>query len=169
MAISMYQAAVPVLLRAMNNLVAILEKGAVHAESHGIDASVLLQSRLFPDMFPLVRQVQIVSDISRRGVARLAGEEAPAMEDFETSFAELISRLQNSIAYLEGFEAARLDGTEEKQVTVPIGGEKSITMSGWPFLSCFVLPNVYFHLSTAYAILRHNGVPLGKLDFLGTP
>lgn len=169
MAISMYEAAIPVLLRTLTNMVAILEKGAAYGESHGIEPSVLIQSRLFPDMFPLVRQVQIVSDISRRGVARLAGLEAPAMEDSESSFSELIDRLHASIGYLQTFEAASLDGTEEREVTVPVGGGKSITMSGWPFLSCFVLPNVYFHATTAYDILRHNGVPLGKMDFLGKP
>jgi hypothetical protein len=120
-------------------------------------------------MFPLVRQVQIAADLSRRGVARLAGVEAPAVEDRETSFPELIQRLQGAIAYLKDFTPDQINGTEEKSITVPIGGGQSMTMAGWPFLSFFVLPNVFFHVTTAYAILRHNGVELGKRDFLGQP
>lgn len=169
MTISMYQASVPVLERTIRNLMAILRKASAHAEEKGLDPVVLLKSRLFPDMFPLVRQIQIVSDIARRGTARLAGEEAPAMEDTENSFDELISRLEKSLQYLQTLPASRIDGSEDKEITVPIGAGQSITMQGWPFLCSFVLPNVYFHVTTAYDILRHNGVPLGKRDFLGNP
>lgn len=169
MTISMYQASVPCLTRTLNNLVGILTKGQAYAEAKSIDPTILLNSRLYPDMFPLTRQIQIASDIARRGVANLAGIEAPAIEDTETTFPELIDRLQKAIAYLETFTAEQIDGTETKDVTVPAGGGETITMQGWPFLSFVVLPNVYFHVVTAYDILRHNGVEVGKRDFLGRP
>lgn len=169
MTISMYPASVPVLCRSLTNLIAILKKGEAHAAAKGIDASVLVNARLYPDMFPLAKQVQIASDVARRGVARLAGVEAPAMADNEATFGELIERLQGSIDYLQGFTAEQVDGTEEKAVEVPIGRGESMTMVGWPFLTFFVLPNVYFHVTTAYDILRHNGVEVGKRDFLGKP
>ncbi|QPN60374.1 DUF1993 domain-containing protein [Synechococcus sp. CBW1002] len=167
MQLSMVDASVLPLTRTLTNLAAVLAKGQAHAEAHSIDPAVLLQSRLYPDMFPLVRQVQIASDIARRGVARLAGSEAPAVEDSETSFAELIERLQHTITFIESVPTEQLNGSEERLVTVPIGRDQTITMPGWPFLSSFVLPNVYFHVTTAYNILRHNGVVLGKRDFLG--
>ncbi len=166
---SMYQASVPLLIRTLNNLSGILDKGQAHAEAKNIDPTVLINSRLYPDMFPLSRQVQIASDVARRGVARLAGVESPKVEDTETTFAELGDRLQQAIAYLKTFTADQIDGTETKTVTVPAGRGESITMEGWPFLSCFVLPNVYFHVATTYDILRHNGVEVGKRDFLGQP
>lgn len=169
MTISMYQALVPSLIRALKNLIGILEKGAAYADAKSIDPTVLLNSRLYPDMFPLSRQVQIVSDLSRRGVARLAGIEAPKMEDTETTIPELIDRLKQSIAYVETFSADQIDGTEEKVITMPIGRGETMDIKGWPFLSFFVLPNVYFHLTTAYDILRHNGVEVGKRDYLGEP
>jgi len=168
-AISMYRSTVPVLVRSLNNLAHILEKGQAHAEAKGIDPTVLVQSRLYPDMFPLAKQVQIASDIARRGTARLAGAEAPAMEDTETTFAELIDRVNKSVDYLKTFSAEQINGSEEKDVEVPIGRGESMTMQGWPFLTFFVLPNVYFHVTTAYDILRHNGVEVGKRDFLGKP
>ena len=167
--ISMYQASIPPLIRSLNNLVGVLEKGAAHAEAKNIDPTVLINSRLYPDMFPLARQVQIASDVSRRGVARLVGVEAAKVEDTETTFPELIDRLQKTIAYLETFTAAQIDGAEEKDVTFPVGESETITMQGWPYLSFLVLPNFYFHVTTAYAILRHNGVEVGKRDFLGKP
>jgi hypothetical protein len=167
MQLTMVDASVLPLTRTLANLAAVLAKGQADAEARGIDPAVLLQSRLYPDMFPLVRQVQIASDIARRGIARLAGSEAPAVADNETSFPELITRLQQAIAYIQSVPAEQLIGTEEREVTVPIGRGQTITMRGWPFLSTFVLPNVYFHVTTAYNILRHNGVGLGKRDFLG--
>jgi hypothetical protein len=168
MTISMYQVAVPSVMRSLNNLVAILEKGAAHAEAKKIDPAVLVASRLYPDMFPLSRQVQIASDIARRGVARLAGTEAPALEDKETTFEELCDRLKNVIAFIETFTPEQIDGSEEKVINLPIGKE-TMTFAGQDYLLFFILPNVYFHVTTAYAILRHNGVELGKLDFLGAP
>ena len=168
MTISMYQVAIPSVVRSLNNLVAILEKGAAHAEAKKIDPAVLIASRLYPDMFPLSRQVQIASDIARRGVARLAGTEAPALEDKETTFAELCDRLRNVVAFIETFTPEQIDGSEEKVINLPIGKE-TMTFAGQDYLLFFILPNVYFHVTTAYAILRHNGVELGKLDFLGAP
>ena len=169
MTISMHRSSIPVLSRTLNNLINILKKGEAHAEAKGIDPSILVNSRLYPDMFPLSKQIQIASDVARRGTARLAGVEAPAMEDNETTFPELIARLQTSIDYLATFTPDQINGSEEKEVQVPIGGGNSITMQGWPFLQFFVLPNVYFHVTTAYDILRHNGVEVGKRDFLGSP
>jgi hypothetical protein len=168
MSLSMFEAAVPPLARSLSNLSGILAKAAAHAEARGIDPTVLLQARLYPDMFPLVRQVQIATDIARRGLARLAGVESTAMEDNEASFEELISRLETTLASLRGFLPEQLDGTEAKAIELTIRGE-TLHFSGQSFLLLFVLPNVYFHVTTAYAILRHNGVELGKRDFLGEP
>lgn len=166
MTISMYQASVPSLIHALDNLAAILVKGAAYAEARKVDPVVLLNSRLYPDMFPLGRQVQIASDIARRGAARLAGLEAPKLEDNETTFPELIARLQDTIAYLKTLTAEQIDGSEEKSITLPVGKE-TMTFEGLPYLLNFVLPNVYFHVTTAYNILRHCGVELGKKDYLG--
>lgn len=159
MTISMYQVAVPSLVRSLNNLIAILEKGAAHAEAKKIDPSVLIASRLYPDMLPLSRQVHIASDIARRGVARLAGAEAPALEDKETTFAELCDRLRNVLAFIESFTPEQIDGSEEKVITLPVGKE-TMTFAGQAYLLFFILPNVYFHVVTAYDILRHCGVEL---------
>lgn len=168
MTISMYQASIPPLIHSLNNLVAILEKGAAHAEAKNIDPSVLINSRLYPDMFPLSKQVQIASDVARRGAARLAESEAPNIEDNETTFPELIARLQKTTSYLETLTPDVIDGSEEKSISLPVGKD-TMTFQGMPFLLYFVLPNVYFHVTTAYDILRHCGVELGKIDFLGKP
>lgn len=168
MTLSMFEAAVPPLARSLRNLAAILAKAAAHAEAKGIDPAVLLQARLYPDMFPLVRQVQIATDIARRGLARLAGVESAAMEDNEASFEDLIGRIATTLANLEAFTPEQIDGTETKAIELPIRGE-TLRFSGQSFLLFFVLPNVYFHVTTAYDILRHNGVELGKRDFLGEP
>ena len=168
MTLSMHEAAVPPLARSLSNLSGILAKAAAHAEAKGIDPAVLLQARLYPDMFPLVRQVQIATDIARRGLARLAGVESTAMEDNEASLEALISRIETTVASLEGFLPEQLNGTETKPIELPIRSE-TLHFSCQSFLLFFVLPNVYFHVTTAYAILRHNGVELGKRDFLGEP
>jgi uncharacterized protein len=168
MTISMYQASLPPIIRSLNNLIGILKKGAAHAEAKKIDGSVLINSRLYPDMLPLSKQVQIASDITRRGAARLAGQEAPPMADTETTFAELIERTENTIAYLGTLTPAQIDGSEAKTIILPMGKE-SITMEGMSYLVAFILPNLYFHVTTAYNILRHSGVELGKIDFLGKP
>jgi hypothetical protein len=166
MSLSMYQASVPTLTRALNNLIGVLEKGAAHAEAKKIDPTVLTTSRLYPDMFPLVKQVQIASDISKTGTSRLAQVEPPKYEDTETTFPELIGRLRKTIAYLETLKPEQIDGGEERTVAWTAQGT-SYSMSGRQYLFNRVLPNVLFHCSTAYNILRHNGVEIGKQDFLG--
>ena len=154
--------------RTLDNLAAILEKGAAHAEIRKIDPLVLCASRLYPDMFPLTKQVQIATDVAKGGAARLAGQEAPRFEDNETGFPELQTRINKTLAYLATFTPAQIDGTENKVVTLKMRTE-TMTFAGMPYLLDFVLPNVYFHVATAYDILRHNGVEIGKQDFLGKP
>jgi hypothetical protein len=168
MKISMYQASVPVFVHSLNNLASILEKGAAHAEAKKIDPAVLVSARLFPDMFPLVRQVQIASDSAKGGAARLAGVEPPAFEDTEKTLPELIARVQKTVAYLQTLTPAQIDGSEDKTVTWQTR-TSSKSMQGLPYLHSHVIPNLYFHATTAYNILRHNGVELGKKDFLGNP
>ena len=167
MTVSMFQASVPVFVRALNNLSVILEKGAAHATSRKIDETVLLQSRMFPDMFPLVRQVQIATDTARSGAARLAGVEFPAYEDTETSFVELAVRIQNTVKFLETLKPAQIDGSENRVISWQ-SRSSTKSMQAEPYLFNHLLPNVFFHVTTAYNILRHNGVELGKKDFLGT-
>ena len=166
MTISMYAASVPVCIRMLNNLAGILEKGAAHCRENNIDEPVLVGARLFPDMFPLARQVQIASDIAKRGGARLAGLEPEAVEDTEKTFDELIERVRNVIGFLETLEPEQIEGSEDRSITFRLRGA-DVTMPGQVFLLNFVLPNVYFHITTAYDILRHNGVVLGKPDYLG--
>jgi len=166
MQISMYQASVPVFIRMLTNLVAILEKAAAHAEARKIDPSVLLSDRLFPDMFPLVRQVQIAADMAKAGPARLAGLQPPSFEDTEKSFPELIERVRRTVAFLETLKPEQIDGSEGRTVTWPTRGTTR-TLPGLQYLLNHVAPNVYFHITTTYNLLRHNGVELGKQDFLG--
>ncbi len=167
MNISMYQASVPSLILAMDSLAALLEKSAIHAKDKKIDPVLLINSCLCPDMFSLGQQVQITSDIARRGAAGLAGLEAPKFRDNETSFSGLIIMLLNTIAYLQTLDSEQIDGSEEKLITLPVG-EETVTFEGLPYLLNFVLPSVYFHATTADNILRHYGVELGK-DYLGNP
>jgi len=163
---SMYQTSVPTFTRVLNNLVAILEKGAAYAEARKIDQSVLLGARLYPDMFPLTRQVQLAADTANSGAARLAGLEVPAHENNETSFAALIARIRKTIAQLESIKPEQLDGTEDRTVSWQTRSSTR-SMQGLPYLLNHVLPNLFFHTTTAYNILRHSGVELGKMDFLG--
>jgi hypothetical protein len=162
----MYQASVPVFIRMLNNLIAILEKAVAHADGKKIAPKVLLDSRLYPDMFPLSRQIQIASDTAKGGAARLAGMEPPKYEDNETTFPELIERLRKTIAYLNTLKPEQIDGSERKKVTLKVRDEM-MTFDGLTFLLNRALPNLYFHVSTAYAILRHSGVEIGKKDYLG--
>jgi hypothetical protein len=166
MTLSMYQASVPVFLRGFANLAAILDKAAAWAEERGIDPAVLLNARLAPDMFPLVRQVQIASDAAKGGAARLAGVEIPVFADTETTFAELVQRIAGTCDFLRGLEATAIDGTEGKPIVHPMR-KGDLRLSGQDYLLTFVLPNFYFHVTTAYAILRHNGLAIGKMDYLG--
>jgi uncharacterized protein len=166
MTISMYRASIPPIVRSLTNLRAVLEKGAAHAEAKKIDPSVLLAARLYPDMFALSRQVQIATDNAKGVASRLAGLEPPKYEDNESTFAELIARIDKTVAYLETFKPEQIDGSEDATITLPL---RSTTLSflGMPYLVEFVLPNFYFHVTVAYAILRHCGVEIGKQDYLG--
>lgn len=166
MEMSMYQASLPVFSRMLPNLESILEKGATHAEERGIDPAVLINSRLYPDMFPLSRQVQIATDVVKGFPARITGQTPPVYEDKETTFDELRARIRNTVAFLDSFTPEQINGTENTEITLPLrSGE--ISLKGLDYLNHFVMPNFYFHVTTAYALLRHNGVVLGKLDFLG--
>jgi len=166
MTISMFRASVPVCIRMLGNLAGILEKGATYRKEKDVDEAVLVNARLFPDMFPLSRQVQIACDIAKRGAARLARLSPDVQEDTETSFPELLERVRGVISFLETVEPGQIDGTEEKAITFKLRGE-DVTFDGETYLLSFILPNVYFHITTAYNILRHNGVVLGKRDYLG--
>ena len=167
MTISMYRACIPSFTRSLKTLDSILGKAAVHAHTRKIDEAVFLSSRLFPDMFPLVRQVQLVTDTAKSGAGRLAGAEFPAYEDKEATFQELQQRIRDTVTYLQTLTPAQIDGSEDKTVSWQTRSSTR-TMLGLPYLMEHLLPNVHFHVTTAYAILRHNGVELGKKDFLGT-
>jgi uncharacterized protein len=166
MTLSMYQTSVPVFIRMLTNLKGILEKGAAHAQAKKIDEVVFLNARLYPDMFTLTRQVQLASDFARGTGARLAGMEPPAYEDNEKSFAELVARVDRTVEYLRTLTAAKIDGSEGREIVRPVRGEPK-KFTGVNYLVQYALPNFFFHTTTAYAILRHNGVELGKLDFIG--
>ena len=166
MAMSMYAASVPVFQHMLRNLSHVLDKGEANAQARKFDPSVLATARLAPDMLPLTRQVLIACDAAKNGVARISGVEAPRFEDNEASFAELKARIQKTLAFLETVPAAKLDGTEDKEITFPVGRDSSRTMKAQAYLATWVLPNFFFHVTTAYAILRHNGVDLGKTDYL---
>jgi hypothetical protein len=168
MAISMYQASVPVFIRMLDNLAVILQKAAAHAESKKFDSTVLINSRLFPDMFPLSRQVQIATDHAKGCAARLAGLESPKYEDNEVTLPELLARIQKTVEYLRTFAPDQIDGSEDKAITLQMR-HTTMTFQGMPYLLHFALPNFYFHITTAYAILRHSGVDIGKHDFIGKP
>jgi hypothetical protein len=167
MSISMYQASVPVFIRYLSNLRAILVKAADHAEAKKIDPAALTAGRLYPDMLPLTRQVQLASDMAKSAPARLAGTEPPKFEDTETSFPQLLERIDKTVSHLKSLSPAQIDGSEERPVTVNTA-RGPITLPGLPYLTQFLLPNFMFHVTTAYGILRHNGVELGKADYLGT-
>ena len=166
MALSMYSQTVPVFVRLLGNLTAILDKTAKHCTDNKIEPSVLLGSRLFPDMFPLSRQVQLVTDFAKGGTARLAGLEVPKYEDTETTIDELKARIAKTVAFVQSVGEDKYSGADARSVTIPIRGEQK-TFGGLAYLNNAVMPNFYFHLTTAYNILRHNGVPLGKGDFIG--
>jgi uncharacterized protein len=166
MPLSMYQAAVPTISRALENLAAVLEKAAQQVDAKKFPPEAYVNARLFPDMFPLSKQVQIASDIAKGGCARLAQVEAPAFEDNETTFAQLAERARKTVKFLETLKPAQIDGSEEREIVLKMR-DATRTFKGQGYLLHFVLPNFFFHASTAYDILRHNGVELGKRDFLG--
>jgi len=168
MTISMYQASAPRFANTLNNLSAVLDKAAAHCEAKKIDPLVLAGSRLYPDMFPLARQVQIACDNAKGAVARLAGLEVPKHEDTETTLEELKARIAKTIAFVATVKPAQVDGSEEKDIHLKLG-KLEVTWKGMQYLCGFALPNFYFHVVTAYDILRHNGVEIGKRDYIGNP
>lgn len=166
MQISMYQASIPLFVRMLENMSEILDKAAAHAEAKKIDQSIFVNARLAPDMYPLSRQIQIATDMVKGCGARLAGIEVPSYEDNETTFGELQARIAKTTAFLRSISAEQIDGSEEKAIIVRTPS-RELSFVGQPYLLHFVYPNFYFHLTTAYAILRHNGVEVGKMDFVG--
>ena len=168
MTISMYQASVPRLVNALNNLSHVLGKAQAHIEAKKLDPKTLLEFRLYPDMLSMTRQVQIASDTAKGLVARLAGLDNPVHDDNEQSIAELQARLAKTVTFMQSVSAAQIDGTEDKAIVIK-RGDKETHYKGMQFLLGHALPNVYFHSSMTYAILRHNGVEIGKRDYLGTP
>lgn len=163
---SMYTMSVPVFARMLANLSAILDKAAAHAEAKKVDPSVLLNSRLIPDMFPLTRQVQLASDFAKGCVARLAGQEPPKWDDAEITIPELKARLARTIDFVNGFTPAQIDGSEDREISLQVRGD-TIRIAGLSYLTQRVLPNFFFHVTTAYALLRKDGVDIGKRDFVG--
>ena len=166
MPISMYQASVPVFQRTLNALSAILDKAVAHALQERIDAATLLTARLAPDMLPFTSQVQIATDHAKGVAARLAGREVPKYPDTEKTFDELKTRIAKTLDFIGSVPAAEIDGSEEREIALTIGGNPR-TFKGQPYLLHFALPNFYFHVTTAYDLLRHNGVRIGKRDFIG--
>ncbi|HEX2859016.1 MAG TPA: DUF1993 domain-containing protein [Alphaproteobacteria bacterium] len=166
--LSMSQASLPVFVRALTNLSNILKKAEAHAKAEGLDQGVLIGARLAPDMHPLARQVQIASDATKGAAARLSGTENPSFPDNEATFEELQERLAKTIAFIRSVPAGKVDGSEEKEIHLKVGG-RDLNFKGRDYLLGFALPNLFFHISIAHGILRHNGVDIGKMDYLGTP
>lgn len=165
MQMSMYQASIPVLIRALENLAKILDKAAAHAEARKIDPLVLTNARLFPDMFPLTRQIYIATDNAKGCAARLRGVEAPKYEDVEQTIPELQARIAKTVAYLQTCKPEEIDGSEDRAVELKFPS-RTLNFTGLTYLQNYLLPNFFFHVTTAYNILRHNGVELGKRDYL---
>ncbi|MBK9520535.1 MAG: DUF1993 domain-containing protein [Rhodocyclaceae bacterium] len=166
MTITMYSASIPVLKNNLHSLAGVLKKAEAHATGAGYESGALLGSRLFPDMFDLTRQVQIATDQAKGGAARLAGVDVPKYEDNETTFAELDARISKTIQFLETIRPDQVDGSEGRDIVIQAGPMK-LEFKGQIYLTTWVFPNFFFHVTTAYNILRHNGVPLSKRDFLG--
>ena len=164
---SLYDSAVPAYLQILGSISGILKKAEAHVEAKKIDPNALLGARLYPDMLPLMRQVQLVTDFAAKGCARLTASDIPVTPDTETSFAELQTRLAKTIDYVKGFTPARFEGAETREISFPAGPNKTMTFNGQQFLSNFSLPNFYFHAATTHGLLRHNGVEIGKADFMG--
>jgi hypothetical protein len=167
MTISMYAASVPVFRQILGSLAAILEKAEAHVDANKLDPDALLQARLFPDMFPLVRQVQLATDFAKGAAARLAGIEVPRYDDVERDFAGLQERLAKTLAFIDSVDEDAIDAGAQRDITIGTGAHQR-QFQGLPYLLHYALPNFYFHAATAYDILRHNGLPVGKRDFIGT-
>ena len=164
---SLYDASVPAFLQILNSLSGILTKAEAHCKAKNIQPEVLLGARLYPDMLPFSKQIQLVCDFAAKGCARLTGSEVIATPDTEKSFEELRQRLAKTADYVKSFKPAQFEGAESRDVSFPAGPDKTMTLKGRQFLGGFSLPNLYFHAATAHGILRHNGVEIGKRDFLG--
>ena len=164
---SFYDATVPAFLQVLNSLSGLLTKAEAHSNAKNIQPEVLLGARLYPDMLPLSRQIQLASDFAAKGCARLSQSEVPSTPDTEKTFDELQQRLAKTIDYVKSFKPAQFEGADSKDVTFPVGPNNNMTLKGQQFLSAFAFPNFYFHAATAHGILRHNGVEIGKRDFLG--
>jgi hypothetical protein len=167
MTISMYQLSADVYIHNLTNFIAILEKGAAFSEAKKLDPTVLPNSRLAPDMYPLSKQVQVVSDTVKGAMARLAGVEVPSWEDNEKTFPELIARVKKTLDYVKSFKPEQINGTEDRPIEMKLGAAYQLNFTGLSLVQLMIMPNLFFHLSTAYNILRHNGVELGKGDLLG--
>jgi uncharacterized protein len=167
MSITMHSASVPVFTRMFGNLLTWLDKAEAHAAARKFDASNYLGLRLAPDMLPFTRQIQIASDAAKACMARLAGVEVPKWDDNEASLDDLRARVRKTVDYVNSFSAAQIDGSESREISVPQRSRDPLVFSGDVFLKHYVMPNLYFHLTTSYAILRHAGVEIGKGDFLG--
>ena len=167
MALSMYDFSIPVLKQSLGSLAVILRKAADHAESRKIDPAAFIGARLFPDMFALAKQVQIATDQAKGCAARLAGIDIPSFEDNETTFGELQARIEKTIAFLDSVKAQQINGSETRDIVLQLR-ERTVEFKGQDYLLKWVMPNFYFHVTTAYNLLRHNGVDIGKRDFLGS-
>jgi uncharacterized protein len=164
---SFYDASVPAFLQILGSLSGILTKAEAHCKAKNIQPEVLLNARLYPDMLSFTKQIQLACDFAGKGCARLTHSEVPSTPDVEKSFAELQQRLTKTIDYIKTFKPAQFEGGDAREVTFPIGPDKTLTLPGQQFLNRFAFPNFYFHAATAHGILRHNGVEIGKHDFLG--
>ena len=168
MTISMYQASVPAFVQALNALDAILVKTDAYCTAKKIDPAVLVQSRLYPDMFPLSRQIIIACDFAKGASARLAGKDVPSWPDNEATIADLRARIAKTLDFVSTVKPSDIDGSETRDISMKVAGQQ-MEFKGLPYLTQFVLPNLYFHAATTYAILRHNGLEIGKRDFIGQP
>lgn len=167
MTISLYAASLPVFKQMLNGMDAVLSKAEEHATSRKIDPNALLQARLFPDMFPLIRQVQVATDFARGVSARLAGAEVPKFDDNQQTFADLHELISKTLAFIDGFTPAQIDGQEDRVIVTRPGTPKEKKFTGQSYLLTYGLPQFFFHVTTTYAILRHNGVEVGKRDYMG--
>ncbi|WP_027529245.1 DUF1993 family protein [Bradyrhizobium sp. WSM3983] len=164
---SFHDAVVPAYLQMLNSLTGLLTKAEAHCAAKKIDPNVMLGSRLFPDMLPLSKQIQLASDFAAKGCARLTHSEVPSMPDTEKTFEELKQRLAKTIDYVKSYKPEQFEGADTRDVTFPAGPDRTMTLKGQQFFSAVSLPNFYFHTTTAHGIMRHNGVEIGKRDFLG--
>ena len=166
MNISMYNASIPVMIKMLGNLETILDKAMAHAQARKIDEAAFVDARLFPDMFTFARQIRVATDMAKGAGARLAGMEIPKFEDNEKTLPELKARLRKTMDFLQTLKPSQIDGTEDKAITLT-AGKNTFNFKGLDYLNSWVLPNFYFHVTTAYNLLRHGGVEIGKMDFLG--